>query len=80
VQDIEGGYIAKKPGDVINTTDFDAQVTWQGEGYQEPRNFEATIRKWRKMQTTTMLAVECPNDKLDAVKAAITKAGGKIIT
>lgn len=40
-------------------------------------SFEGYFRKWRKAQATAFLAVEVPLDKVDAVKAAIIKAGGK---
>lgn len=42
------------------------------------RSLEAHFKLWRKKQTTAILSVECPNDKLDAVKAAIVAAGGKV--
>ena len=43
------------------------------------RSLEAHFKQWRKKQTTAFLAVECPIDKLDAVKAAIIAAGGKVV-
>lgn len=42
------------------------------------RTLESHFKMWRKKQATAFLAVECPNDKLEAVKAAIVAAGGKI--
>lgn len=41
-------------------------------------SLESYIRRWRKVQTTTMIAVEVPKEKLEAVKAAIAAAGGKV--
>lgn len=41
-------------------------------------SFETHFKRWRKTQNTAFLAVECPKDKLDAVKAAIRAAGGKV--
>lgn len=37
------------------------------------------FRKWLKNQNTAALMVECPKDKLEAVKAAIQSAGGKAL-
>lgn len=42
------------------------------------RSLESHFKQWRKKQTTAFLSVECPIDKLDAVKAAIVSAGGKV--
>ena len=42
-------------------------------------SLESYFRKWRKQQTNIFLSVECPKDRVDAVKAAITAAGGKVI-
>jgi hypothetical protein len=39
--------------------------------------FESFFKKWRKTQNTVFLSVECPKDKVDAVKSAIKAAGGK---
>ncbi len=41
-------------------------------------SLETHFRRWRKKQTTTFLTVECDHTKLEAVKAAIKAAGGKI--
>lgn len=41
-------------------------------------SFEAYFKKWRKKANTTYLIVSVPNDKADAVKAAIKAAGGKV--
>jgi hypothetical protein len=47
---------------------------WEYEG----PSLETYFRRWRKKQTTTFLTVECDHTKLEAVKAAIKAAGGKI--
>jgi len=44
----------------------------------EGPSLETYFRRWRKKQTTTFLTVECDHTKLEAVKAAIKAAGGKI--
>lgn len=41
-------------------------------------SFEGYFKKWRKQQSTAFLAVEVSHDKLEAVKAAIIAAGGKV--
>ena len=42
------------------------------------RTLEAHFKMWRKKQTTAIVVVECPHDKLETVKAAIIAAGGKV--
>ena len=41
-------------------------------------SFETYFKRWRKQQTSTTLVVEVDLAKLDAVKAAIRAAGGKV--
>lgn len=51
-------------------------VIWNGgDGRQ---SLESFFRAWRKAQSTARFAAECPKGKLDAVKAAIVAAGGKV--
>jgi hypothetical protein len=45
---------------------------------EEAPSFETHFKRWRKAQSTAFLSVECPKDKLEAVKAAIRAAGGKV--
>lgn len=42
-------------------------------------SLESYFKKWRKKQAETVLVVSAPNDKLEAIKIAIAKAGGKIL-
>ena len=49
--------------------------TWPDES--EP-SLDTYFKRWRKAQNTVFLAVEAPKDKLEAVKAAIKAAGGKV--
>lgn len=42
-------------------------------------SFETYFKRWRKLQTTETFTVEAPKDKLDAIKAAIKAAGGKVV-
>lgn len=44
----------------------------------ESTSLEAHFKRWRKAQNTAWCSFECPKDKLDAVKAAIKAAGGKV--
>ena len=37
------------------------------------------LKRWLKAQKTKTLVVECPAEKLEAVKAAIKAAGGKVL-
>ena len=62
----------------------DAQVSVEGGmvygpvvGSEEPA-LDSYLRRWLKEQSTTSFLVTCDKDKLDAVKAAIKAAGGKI--
>jgi hypothetical protein len=41
-------------------------------------SLESHFKKWRKAQNTASIVVECPKDKLDAVKAAIKASGGRV--
>lgn len=47
-------------------------------GGEEP-SFEAYFKRWRKLQTTSVMVVECDVAKLDAVKAAVRSAGGRVV-
>jgi hypothetical protein len=40
--------------------------------------FETYFRRWRRKQETAYLSVAVPRDRLDALKAAIAAAGGKV--
>lgn len=42
-------------------------------------SLETHLRRWIKRQNTVMLLVECSQQKVDEVKAAIKAAGGKIV-
>jgi len=48
------------------------------EQYKDLGSFEGFFKKWRAKQTTVTIAVSCPKGKLEAVKAAIKAAGGKV--
>ena len=41
-------------------------------------SLETYFKAWRKAKTTTIIVVECPKDKIDAIRAAIIATGGKI--
>lgn len=38
------------------------------------------FKRWRKKQNSSLFTVECDNALLDAVKAAIKQAGGKVVS
>lgn len=64
-----------------NMKPSDKVVIHEGGIYRESayiRSLESHFKLWRKAQTTSFLSVECPDDRLDAVKAAIVAAGGKV--
>jgi hypothetical protein len=45
---------------------------------EDAPSFVSHFKSWRKLQHTAFMAVECPQEKLDAVIAAIVAAGGKV--
>lgn len=51
----------------------------QDEDGNEFGTLDAYFRKWRKKQNTTFLLISVPVDKLDAVTAAISAAGAKVV-
>lgn len=70
----------------LSTVADSAQITiecgmyFSSEKDAEGRSLEAHFRRWRKSQSITLLTVEAPNDRLDAIKAAIKSTGGKVRT
>jgi hypothetical protein len=46
---------------------------------EEVGSMEGYFRKWRRKQTTDVFLVEAPKEKLDAIKAAVKAAGGKVL-
>ena len=60
----------------------DASITISGGvvfGVDGEPSLETFFKRWKKVQTTTSFVVECDTSKLDAVKAAIKAAGGRVI-
>lgn len=66
----------------------DAKVSFSGGSWYpdqttaaqyEGRNFETVFKKWRKAQTHTTIIVEVALENIDAMKAAVTAAGGKVL-
>lgn len=80
------GVIAHNDGDYdLLSMPNNAKVTIsygivQDEEGNEFGTLEAYFRKWRKKKNTAHLVVSVPLDKLDAVKAAISAAGGKVVS
>jgi hypothetical protein len=81
----EDGETPISPGTLVKLEDFECAVLWQGAG-DDPSpgrmgySFTTLFKKWKKALTTVFMAVEAPKDKADAVKAAIKKAGGRVVT
>lgn len=71
--------------DDLSSVPDDALVTIQGGVVFSP-NFkdgsepstETYFKRWFKEQATVTLIVECGTDKVDAIKAAIKAAGGRV--
>jgi hypothetical protein len=54
--------------------DFGGYIAWQGEGtdpHDGARNCEIVFNEWRKAQTTKTIVVVVPNEKVEAVVAAL---------
>ncbi|MBI6883100.1 hypothetical protein [Pseudomonas putida] len=69
--------------EITDLNDTDSVTILSGVVYDEndrsfEMSFEAYFKKWRKKVNTTYLIVSVPNDKTDAIKAAIKAAGGKV--
>ena len=45
---------------------------------QDGPSLEGHFKRWRKQQSTTVLVVEVPHEAAEAVRAAISEAGGKV--
>lgn len=65
---------------LISITD---EVTLSGgeilDGPREWRSMEAHFKAWRKLQSTETFLVTADKSTAEAVKAAVTSAGGKVI-
>lgn len=48
------------------------------ENKTEP-SLEAYFRRWKKEQNTVSLVIECPKNKVDAIKKAVRAGGGKVL-
>lgn len=59
---IDGGFVLDLPGAYFHNS----------------TSFESHFKRWKKLQNTGFLLVEAPKDKIEAVKAAIKAAGGKV--
>lgn len=56
---------------------IDGGVVFDAVGGGEP-SLETYFRRWKKLQTAASFLVECDLSKVDAVKAAIRAAGGRV--
>lgn len=81
--DLDNYYAPKVPGTIVNDADFNCAVLYQGLGedptHGDGHQWITLFRKWRKALTVTLLGVEVPNDQVDAVRAAVKAAGGKVL-
>lgn len=74
----------KDPGSVADTdvVAIEGGAVYHSPFYKDGRepSIEAYFRRWKKEQTTTSLVVECDLSKIEAIKAAIKAAGGKVLS
>jgi hypothetical protein len=77
--EIEEGYFdhSKLSDDDIVTVEGGV-IYADGNGDEERGSMESCFRLWRKAQNCIFFNVEAPKDKVDAIKAAIKAAGGKV--
>lgn len=74
------------PGDDFNFDEVDdadiltvsGGIVYPDEDARDGPSLESHFKRWRKRQTTSILIVEVPNESSDAVRAAISAAGGKV--
>jgi hypothetical protein len=67
--------------DTLTDTDavkVDGGYVYDQEDMDKTDSLSAFFKRWRKQQTTDFLSVEVPKEKIEAVKAAIVAAGGKV--
>lgn len=72
----------REEGFDFDTIPDSAQVTVEGGvvfGLKDEPSFETYFKRWRKLQSTSVLVVECDVTKLDAVKSAVRAAGGRVL-
>lgn len=74
--DVTGEFDADKALDADQITIDGYVLTRSGAG---DCSFDTYFKRWRKIQDTGYFAVSAPKDKMDAIKAAVKAAGGKIL-
>lgn len=75
-----------RPGDDFDFSEVpnEAQMTISGgivfmkSDDDDGPSLEVHFKRWRKRQTTTVLIVEVPHERADAVRSAIKDAGGTV--
>ena len=80
---VDGAEWPWEQADVIEMPDT-AEVQLDGGHVRElpdgqEMSFESYFMQWRKRQCTVRLLIEVPGEKQDAVLAAVTEAGGRLI-
>lgn len=65
------------PDDAIVT--IEGGVVFDAVGGGEP-SLETYFRRWKKTQTTASFLVECDLSVVDAIKAAVKAAGGRVVS
>lgn len=76
--------VVQEDGIDIQVLADDAEVKIQGGVVYGPQwegnepSLEAYFKRWKKKQSTVSFLVECDQSRLDAVKAAIKAAGGRV--
>lgn len=73
------------PGDIpLKSIPDDAAVSieggivWGDRWKDNEPSFETYFKRWRRAQRTATLVVECDRAQLEAVKAAVKAAGGRV--
>jgi hypothetical protein len=47
--------------------------------HKESLSVEALFKKWRKLQTTAVLAIEIDKDRVEEIKTAVKALGGRVL-
>jgi hypothetical protein len=76
---IDGGEEGELPGEIADNSVVVVHCGTIRRPKGDDDALVATIRKWRKRQTTVFLVVQVDKSKETAVRDAINAAGGKIV-
>jgi hypothetical protein len=76
-------YRPRRPGTLINLFDYEAQVRWQGNGW-DPTNRQGNklstlLLRWQRTRTDAMIVAYVPRGKMSVVTTSVKNAGGLLV-